>query len=108
MSRPLTPRHDPAYRYPGLQADLYGGMTDIGAIIRDAWVLGVLPEGQDCRGWTLAQIRDLHRRVSAAWAPYGHHYSALPPALRARYLRIQEQATRHGRERGCPPPATQP
>jgi hypothetical protein len=103
MGRSVTPRHHPDYRYPGLRGDLHGGMTDIGAIIRDAWVLGVLPETQDCRGWPLADIRRLHAQVDAAWAPYQHRVSCLPPALRARYVRIHAEHTRHGRERGWQP-----
>ena len=30
--------------YVGIHADIHGGMTDIGRMIRDAWVLGLLPE----------------------------------------------------------------
>ena len=105
MGRPVTPRHHPDYRYPGLHDDLFGGMTDIGAIIRDAWVLGVLPETQDCRGWPLARIRQLHAQVDAAWAPYQHQVSRLPPALRARYMRIHTEHTRRGREQGWRPAA---
>lgn len=105
MGRPVTPRHDPAYRYPGLPDDLYGGMTDIGVIIRDAWVLGVLPESQNCRGWTLAELRALRARVARAWAAHGDSFVTLPAALKQRYLRIHEAATRRGREHGWRPDA---
>lgn len=108
MGRSITPRHHPDYRYPGLPGDLHGGMTDIGAIIRDAWVLGLLPETQDCRGWTLAQVRALGERVEQAWARHGHSFHALPAALQQRYLRIQESATRRAREHGWRPAVRHP
>jgi hypothetical protein len=100
MRKTPLPRHHPAYSYPGLYRDLYGGMTDIGAIIKDAWVLGLLDESEDGRGWPLAKIRELHARVEAAWAPYEHQANRLPPVLRDRYLRIHEAAAVRSRDRG--------
>lgn len=103
MGRPLTPRHHPDYRYPGLRGDPLAGVSDIGALIRDAWVLGVLPEEQDCRGWPLTRIRQLRAEVTRAWQPYRHQVARLPAALRERYLRIHGRHTIAARERGWRP-----
>lgn len=87
-------------RYPGIHDDHFGGMTDVGHIIRDAWVLGLLPESETCQGWARAQFDELYTRVHAAWEPYGHLVGRLPPELRARHERIYAEAIRHARELG--------
>lgn len=86
--------------YPGLHADRYGGMTDIGRIIRDAWVFGLLPEDETCAGWDYARLEQLYEQVHAAWEPYGHLVSRLPEELRARHERIYGEALRRARELG--------
>ena len=91
-------------RYPGIYNDLYGGMTDVGGIIRDAWALGVLPETETCEGWTVAQIQALNEKVYKAWEPYQHMPFLLPPEVKENYIRIQEAATRRAREQGWIPP----
>ncbi len=93
-----------ARRYPGLDQDRYGGMTPIGIMIRDAWVFGLLPEGEGCAGWTYGQLQELYDRVSAAWEPYGHLVSRLPEELRRRHERIHGEALRRARELGWEPP----
>lgn len=103
MGRTLTPRHHPDYRYPGLRDDPLAGISDIGALIRDAWVLGVLPEQQDCRGWSLERLRALRREVARAWRPYQSRPARLPAGLRERYLRIHGRHTRAAREQGWRP-----
>lgn len=87
-------------RYPGIQDDVYGGMTDIGRIIRDAWVFGLLPETETCEGWDRARFDELYARVHAAWEPYGHLASRLPSELRARHERIYAEAVARARELG--------
>lgn len=91
-------------KYPGIHNDLFGGMTDVGKIIRDAWALGVLPETETCEGWNLGQIRDLNEKVYAAWEPYQHMTFLLPPELKQNYIRIQEAAAKRARELGWEPP----
>ncbi len=86
--------------YPGIDADHYGGMTDIGRIIRDAWVFGVIPETETCAGWSAGRIEALYDSVHAAWLPYGHLASRLPPALRARHARIYTEAVRRAQALG--------
>lgn len=90
-------------KYPGIQDDVFGGMTDLGRMIREAWVFGLLPETEDCKGWDRARFDDLYGRVAAAWGPYGHLASRLPPELRERHARIFNEAVRRARELGWSP-----
>lgn len=86
--------------YIGLDQDDYGGMNTTGNIIRDAWVFGILPEGETCAGWSLDRIQELYDQVSAAWQPYGHLASNLPPPLRERHAAIYAAAVKRARELG--------
>mgnify|MGYP006974901275 CR=1 FL=1 len=90
-------------KYPGIDHDVFGGMTDLGRIIRDAWVLGVLPETETGEGWERPQFDDLYAKVHAAWEPYGHLVGRLPPELRARHQRIYDEAIRKARALGWSP-----
>lgn len=89
--------------YVGILNDHYGGMTPTGTIIRDAWVFGLIPESETCEGWTMDRIQQLYDQVTAAWEPYGHLVSNLPPELRERHARIYEAAVRKARELGWNP-----
>lgn len=89
--------------YPGLYNDDYEGMTDIGRIIRDAWVLGVLPEGETCEGWGYDRLQQLYNEVHEAWEPYGHLVSHLPSEVRERHERIHGLAFQRARELGWEP-----
>jgi len=75
-------------------------MTPTGTIIRDAWVFGILPEGENCTGWSLDRIQMLYDQVTEAWAPYGHLASRLPPALRERHQAIYEAAIQRAKALG--------
>lgn len=90
-------------RYVGIDNDEQGGLTDTARIIRDAWVFGLLPEKETCRGWTLGQLNELYDKVSAAWAPYGHLVSRLPQELRERHARIYAAALQRARDAGWNP-----
>jgi len=89
--------------YPGIDQDRYGGMSDVGNIIRDAWVFGLIPESETCAGWDHGRLDQLYARVHEAWAPYGHLVSRLPPDLRERHERIFGEAVRRARELGWSP-----
>ncbi len=89
--------------YMGIHEDTYGGMTPAGALIKDAWVLGVLPESADGKGWGHAQMLALNEKVMTAWAPYGSMVSNLPPDLRERHTRIYDAAIAKARTLGWPP-----
>ncbi len=78
-------------------------MTPTGNIIRDAWVLGLIPETQDCAGWTVQGIEALYDKVTEAWGPYGHLASRLPPEMRERHARIYAAAIEKARGQGWDP-----
>jgi hypothetical protein len=90
-------------RYVGIHNDINGGMTDTGKIIRDAWVFGIIPETETCAGWTVQRIEALYDQVAAAWQPYGHLASRLPPELRERHARIYAAAVERARAEGWDP-----
>ena len=98
MPPPVKPQ-----RYVGIDNEINVGMTDTARIIRDAWAFGFIPETETCEGWLAAGIEDLWRRNQAEWEKYGFRVGAMPDAMRERYLRIQEQATRQAREQGWDP-----
>jgi hypothetical protein len=84
MSRPNT--------YIGIDKEIYGGMTMIGKIIRDAWVFGVIEESQTCEGWNLAGIDSMLDKVNKEWDKYGCLVSHLPPDLLEKHQRIYNKA----------------
>lgn len=90
--------------YPGIYDDLYGGMTDIGGLIKDAWVFGILPEGETCAGWPMDRFEALYDQVQEAWREYGFRVANLPDELRERHRRIHDEALRRAREAGWEPP----
>lgn len=90
-------------KYPGIHSDVFGGMTDIGHIVRDAWVFELIPETETCQGWERAQFDELYTKVHQAWEPYGHMVSHLPAGLRERHERIYTEAVKRARELGWSP-----
>jgi len=93
-------------RYPGINQDKHAGMTDIGRIIRDAWLFDILDENESCVGWSYQQIDQLYDRVSLAWQPYGHLVSNLPNDLRERHASIYARAIKLARDQGWDPELT--
>jgi hypothetical protein len=91
---------DPEHRYVGIHNDIFGGMTDLGRVIRDAWVFGILPEDETCEGWSAGRLQELYDKVHKAWEPYGHLVSRLPADLLARHRRIYAEAVRRARSLG--------
>lgn len=94
---------DKGRNYVGLDQDGYGGMTPIGTVIRDAWVFGILPEGETCAGWSHDRLQEIYDRVTAAWMPYGHLASKLPAELQERHHAIFAAAVRRAKELGWVP-----
>ncbi len=90
-------------KYVGIDEDVFGGMTPTGTIIRDAWVFGIIPDSENCAGWNVQGIQSLYDKVSAAWEPYGHLVSNLPPDLRERHQRIYEAAVQKAKALGWDP-----
>lgn len=90
-------------KYEGIHNDLYGGMTQTGSIIKDAWLFKLLPEEETCEGWTVGQMQVLYEQVYAAWEPYGHMVSRLPDDLKQRHQQIHDAAIKRARELGWDP-----
>lgn len=91
---------DPEHGYVGIHNDIFGGMTDLGRIIRDAWVFGILPEDETCEGWSAGRLQELYDKVHKAWEPYGHLASRLPADLLERHRRVYTEAVRRARSLG--------
>ena len=87
-------------QYVGINNDLYGGMTDTGKIIRDAWAFELIPETETCEGWLVTGIEDLWRQVNEEWEKYQFSVGALPDDIRQRYMRIQLAAVEHAKSLG--------
>ncbi len=92
MRRPST--------YVGINNDLNGAMTNIGKIIRDAWVFELLPETETCEGWDHGQMDVLLDKVNTEWDKYGCMVSQLPEPLRERHQRIYEEAVARAKVAG--------
>ncbi|MGD8641176.1 MAG: hypothetical protein PVG89_11145 [Gammaproteobacteria bacterium] len=93
----------PNKTYVGIQNDQYGGMTQTGSIIKDAWLFDLLPETETCEGWSVSQMQGLYEQVYAAWEPYGHMVSRLPDALQQKHREIHDAAVKKARELGWDP-----
>ncbi len=89
--------------YAGIESEANGGMTLHGRIIRDAWVFGILPEGDGFAGRTAADMQKLMDQVHEAWAPYAQLPSRLPPELAERHRRIHAAAMAQARQNGWDP-----
>lgn len=89
--------------YAGIDQDEKGGLTHLGRIVRDAWVFGILPETETCAGWDGARMQGLYEQVYAAWEPYAHLPSRLPPELQARHTELYAKAINDARTRGWDP-----
>jgi len=87
-------------RYVGIDNDLFGGMTTIGKVIRDAWVFGLIEETETCKGWNLAGIDSLLDKVNAEWDKYGCLVSHLPEELFQRHQKIHAEAVKKARAQG--------
>jgi hypothetical protein len=87
-------------KYVGINNDMFGGMTTIGKVIRDAWVFELIPETETCEGWNLAGIDSLLDKVNAEWDKYGCLVSRLPEDLFKRHQRIHSEAVNKAKEAG--------
>lgn len=88
--------------YVGFHNDMHG-MTQLGRVVLDAWVFELLPESEDCTGWSLARMQTLMGQVEAQWDKYGNLPSRLPPAIRERHKIIYDRAVEEGRNKGWDP-----
>lgn len=90
-------------KYVGIHNDKFGGMTDTGKIIRDAWIFGIIPESEGCEGWLAEGIQSLWEQSNAEWEKYGFLVSNLPQELRERFERIQKEAIERAQAAGWDP-----
>lgn len=86
--------------YVGINNDSNGGLTNVGKIILDAWVFGLLPETQTCEGWPMSRLEALQYEVAAEWDKYGCLVSQLPSELRERHERIYGEAIKNAKAQG--------
>lgn len=86
--------------YVGIDKDKYGGMSDIGKIIRDAWAFGLIPENETCAGWNAGRLEQLWQQVNNEWARFDFRVADLPSAIQEKYLRIQKQAVETAKQAG--------
>ncbi len=89
--------------YIGIDQDQFGGMTDIGRILRDAQAFGLIAETETGAGWTAQAIERLWEKVQQRWGEYGFSVQNFPDDIRARYLAIQEAAISRARSQGWDP-----
>jgi hypothetical protein len=92
--------HSRQQTYAGIDHEDHHGMTMTGRIIRDAWVFGLLPEGDGFAGKNPGELQNLFEAVHAAWEPYGQLPSRLPAELAERHGRIHDEAMKRARGMG--------
>jgi len=91
--------HEPE-KYVGIHNDMHAGMTNIGKIIRDAWVFGLIEETETCENWSLGSIEALNHKVNDEWDKYGCMVSQLPEELFQRHERIFNEALAQAKAAG--------
>jgi hypothetical protein len=99
----MASKHPPAYE--GINNDKYGGMTQLGQIIKDAWAFELLDESETCEGWQLHKIEQLWDQVHKVKHKAGPSVSFWPKEIQERHKRINEQAMKIAREKGWNPNA---
>ncbi len=92
--------HSRTQTYSGLDQEENHGMTMTGRSIRDAWVFGILPEGDGFVGKTAGDMQNLFEQVHKAWEAYGQLPSRLPPELAERHARIHDEAIQRAKADG--------
>lgn len=92
--------HSRQQTYAGIDHEEHHGMTMTGRIIRDAWVFGLLPEGDGFAGRGPGELQNLFEAVHKAWEPYGQLPSRLPPDLAQHHARIHAQALERAKAMG--------
>ena len=92
--------HSRQQTYAGIANEEHHGMTMTGRIIRDAWVFGIVPEGEGCAGKGAGDLQNLFEAVHKAWEPYGQLPSRLSPELAERHARIHDEAIQRAKASG--------
>jgi len=88
--------------YVGFHHDTHG-ITQLGRMVLDGWLFGLIPETEDCTGWDMGRMQALMDKVSAEWDKYANLPSRLPPDLQQRHTEIYTKAMAQAREKGWDP-----
>lgn len=88
--------------YCGLAQDGHG-LTQLGRIVLDARVFGLIADTEDCVGWDLPRMQMLMQQVEERWDACGNLPSRLPADLRERHTTIYAAATARARQQGWDP-----
>jgi len=88
--------------YAGLDQDSHG-ITQLGRIVLDARVFGLIADDEDCAGWDLGRMQLLANQVETLWDEHGNLPSRLPDGLRMRHTEIYACATERARAHGWNP-----
>jgi len=86
--------------YVGIDKDKYGGMSDIGKLIRDAWAFGLIPQSETCAGWDSSRLEQLWQQVNNQWVRFDFRVANLPTEIRDNYLLIQQLAVKKAKQAG--------
>jgi len=89
--------------YCGIDKDHYGGMTPLGAIIKDGWLFGLIPESETGENWSHGRLQVLYDQTRVEWDKYGCLASNLPETLKQRHAAIHDRAVANARQRGWDP-----
>lgn len=95
--------HSNSKTYEGILKDKFGGMTATGAIVKEAWIFGVLPESETCEGWSMDRLQKLYDDVAVVRERYGYKVSEYPEEIRERHERIHREAIERARAQGWNP-----
>ena len=88
--------------YVGYHQDKHG-ITQLGRVVLDGWLFGLIPPQQDCAGWGIGRMQGLMEQVQAEWDRHGNLPGRLPTELRQRHAELYERAMREARTRGWDP-----
>lgn len=88
--------------YVGFHHDKHG-ITQLGRIVLDSWLFGLIPETEDCAGWELGRMQKLMERVQDEWDRHGNLPSRLPDDLRRRHAGLYARATAQAHAKGWNP-----
>ena len=88
--------------YAGLNHDKHG-LTQLGRIVLDGRLFGLIPDTEDCAGWSGGRMQDLMERVQNEWDQYANLPSRLPPDLRKRHGELYDRAIQTARAKGWDP-----
>lgn len=88
--------------YVGFHQDKHG-ITQLGRVVLDGWLFGLIPETEDCAGWEVGRMQELMDKAAIEWDKYGNLPSRLPDDLRRRHGELYARATAAARQKGWDP-----